>query len=40
MESAGKCGDFDAAEPYRNDAHFWLPGDEPKAGRALGRRLR
>ena len=37
---AVKCGDFDVAEPYRKYAHFWLPGDELKAGRALGRRLR
>ena len=35
-----KCGDFDVAEPYRKYARYWLPGDELKAGRALGRRLR
>ena len=37
---AAKCGDFDVAEPYRKYARYWLPGDELKAGRALGRRLR
>ena len=37
---AAKRGDFDVVEPYRKYAHFWLPGDELKACRALGRRLR
>ena len=37
---AVKSGDFDVAEPYRKYARYWLPGDELKAGRALGRRLR
>ena len=34
---AAKRGGFDVAEPCRKYAHFWLPGDELKAGRALGR---
>ena len=36
---AAKCGDFDVAEAFRKYAHYWLPGDELRARRALGRRL-
>ena len=32
------CGDLNRPEAFRKYPHYWLAGDELKAGRALGRR--
>ena len=36
---AAQIGDFDVPEAYRKYAHYWLPGDELSADRALSRKL-
>ena len=33
---AALIGDLDIPEPFRKYAHYWLPGDELVAGRAMG----
>ena len=36
---AAKVGDFDVAEAYRKYAHYWLAGDELRAGRSMSKKL-
>ena len=37
---SARRGDFDVADPFRKHAHYWLTGDELRAGRAMQGRLR
>ena len=37
---AANRGDFDVADPFRKHAHYWLTGDELRAGRAMQGRMR
>ena len=36
---AARVGDLDIPEPFRQYAHYWLAGDELRAGRGLGKKL-
>ena len=36
---AAQVGDFDVAEAYRKYAHYWLAGDELRAGRSMSKKL-
>ena len=37
---AAQVGDFDVAETLRKYLHYWLPGDQLAAGRALSRKIK